>query len=125
MHVAKAKKPRCKCLQQGFLLAKPRAYLILVFLRFDFTLALAGTVIVFEVLGFAVVVVDSTVVEDGVVCAGSIVVVVAGVVAGAGVAGSGAPVAGRAALGIGIWAQAASVVRLSPPAAARVRKKDC
>jgi len=49
-------------------------------------------------------------------------VVVAGAVAGAGVAGSGAPVAGRATLGMGICAQLATVVKLSPPATARVRK---
>ena len=51
-------------------------------------------------------------------------VVVAGAAAGAGVAGSGAPVAGLATLGMGIWAQPARVVRLNPPAVARVRKAE-
>ena len=44
-------------------------YLIFIFLPFDFTLALAGTVTVpgAGVVGLAVVVVDSTLVDDGVV----------------------------------------------------------
>ena len=61
------------------------AYLIFIFLPFDFTLALAGTVMVPGacVLGLAVVVVDSTVVDDGVV---SVIVPVMGdVVVEAGV----------------------------------------
>ena len=60
--------------------AKAAYYLILVFLRLDLILASAGTTTV-GVLGLAVVVVDSTVVEAGAVCIGStVVVVVAGVV---------------------------------------------
>ncbi len=62
------------------------AYLIFIFLPFDFTLASAGTVMVpgAEAVGLAVVVVDSTVVDDGLVSVivpvmGE-VVVVAGVV---------------------------------------------
>jgi hypothetical protein len=55
--------------------------LILVFLPFDFTLVSAGIVTVLGagVAGLAVVVVDSTVVDDGVVSVvGTVVVVVAG-----------------------------------------------
>ncbi|GAA4497243.1 hypothetical protein GCM10023172_11860 [Hymenobacter ginsengisoli] len=48
----------------------------------------------------------------------------AGAAAGAVDAGSGVPVAGRATLGKGIWAQPASVIKLNPPAVARVRKAE-
>ena len=66
--------------------AKSASYLILVFLRLDFTLALAGTTTVLAGLGLAVVVVDSMVVEAGAVCIGLVVVVVvAGIVVVAGV----------------------------------------
>jgi hypothetical protein len=71
------KKPGRKRLRPGFLrLASAGDYLIFIFLPFDFTLALAGTVMVpgADVVGLAVVV-DSTVVDDGVV---SVVVPVMG-----------------------------------------------
>jgi hypothetical protein len=74
------KKPGCKCLQPGFLLVvSAGAYLIFIFLPFDFTLASAGTAMVpgAGAVGLAVVVVDSTVVDDGVV---SVVVPVMGAV---------------------------------------------
>ena len=86
-HVFSQKKARLQLLAAGPLhLCKWRgAYFTFIFLPFDFTLALAGTVIVpgVWVAGVAVVVVDSIVVEDGVV---SVVVPVMGeVVVEAGV----------------------------------------
>lgn len=65
-------------MQPGSCVNQAITYLILIFLWLAFTLASTGTVIVFGVLGRAVVVVDSTVVDDGVVCIG-VIVLVAGV----------------------------------------------
>jgi hypothetical protein len=78
--VCQNSKARLQLLAAGLLswfLASVDAYLIFIFLPFDFTLAFAGTVTVpgAGVAGSAVVVVDSTVVEDGVV---SVVVPVMG-----------------------------------------------
>jgi len=71
-------KPGRNCLQPGFKrVVSAGTYLIFIFLPFDFTLASAGTVMVpgAGVVGVAVVVVDSIVVDDGVV---SVVVPVIG-----------------------------------------------
>ncbi len=81
------KKARLQVVAAGlFRQLSTKAYLIFIFLPFDFTLASAGTVMVpgAEAVGLAVVVVDSTVVDDGLVSVivpvmGE-VVVVAGVV---------------------------------------------